>query len=58
MKDWKQIASGIGLDIPEADLTRIASTLDGLEAAFRPLTREIPSSVEPAVIFRAEGGGE
>lgn len=58
MKDWKQIAKGSGLDIPEADIERIAPALDGLEAAFRPLTKSIPAAVEPAVTFRAEEGGE
>jgi hypothetical protein len=53
MKNWKKIATGNGLDIPDADLERIAPALDALEAAFRPLAREIPASVEPAVIFRA-----
>ena len=53
MKDWKQIAAGYGLEIPEADVARAAAALDGLEAAFRPLARAIPESVEPAVTFRA-----
>ncbi|HWQ54391.1 MAG TPA: hypothetical protein VN442_11950 [Bryobacteraceae bacterium] len=54
MKDWKQIAAGHGLDIPEAQIERSAPVLDGLEAAFRPLVRTIPEWVEPAVTFRAE----
>ncbi len=58
MKDWKKIASGNGLGIPEADIDRIAPALDRLEAAFRPLTTDIPASIEPAVTFRPEENGE
>jgi hypothetical protein len=51
MKDWKKIASGHGLNIPETDLDKIAPSLDTLEAAFRPLVKTIPHDVEPAVTF-------
>ncbi len=54
MKDWKKIASGNGLEIPDADIERIAPALDSLESAFRPLTGRIPGEIEPAVIFQAE----
>ena len=53
MKDWKQIAAACGLDIPAEDVARIAPALDGLEASFRPLVRDIPEAVEPAIAFRA-----
>ena len=52
MKNWKQIASATAAAIPEPDLARISPSLDSLEAAFRPLTRQIPHDVEPAIIFR------
>jgi hypothetical protein len=48
MTDFKAIARARGLDIPDADLDRIARTLTALETAFRPLTAELPSSLEPA----------
>jgi hypothetical protein len=51
MKNWKQIAEGSGLDIP--DLERIAPALDALEAAFRPLAGAIPHDAEPSLVFRA-----
>jgi hypothetical protein len=54
MKDWKQIAAGLGANIPDADVAKITPALDALEAAFRPLARAIPEDVEPAVTFRAE----
>jgi hypothetical protein len=52
MKNWKKIAEANDLRIPESDLERIAPSLDALEVSFRPLTRNIPDDVEPAVIFR------
>ena len=51
MKNWKKIAEASGLRIPEPDLDRIAPALDALEAAFRPLAKDIPHDVEPAVAF-------
>ncbi|MEX2263530.1 MAG: hypothetical protein WD696_16350 [Bryobacteraceae bacterium] len=53
MTDWKKIAEARGLNIPAADLERIAPSLDALEAAFRPLTASIPHETEPAVVFHA-----
>ena len=52
MKNWQKIAEARGLDIPAADLERIAPALDAMEAAFRPLTKNIPDDVEPAITFR------
>jgi hypothetical protein len=51
MKNWTLIASGYGAAIPEPDLQRIARSLDSLEADFRPLAKNIPQDVEPAIIF-------
>jgi len=48
MTDFKAVARARGLDIPEADLERIARTLEALEAAFRPLVADLPPSLEPA----------
>ncbi|HXG32752.1 MAG TPA: hypothetical protein VNJ11_05260 [Bryobacteraceae bacterium] len=53
-RDWKRIAEGLQLGIPEADLDRITAVLDALEAAFRPLAASIPFELEPAVIFQCE----
>ena len=44
------MADAANLNIP--DIERIAASLDGLEAAFRPLVKTIPHDVEPAVVFR------
>ncbi len=56
-RDWKRIAEGLQLGIPEADLDRITAVLDALEAAFRPLAASLPFEVEPAVIFSCETEG-
>jgi hypothetical protein len=48
MTNFKAIARARGLDIPEAELDRAARTLETLEAAFRPLVADLPSSLEPA----------
>ena len=52
MKNWKKVAEAYDLRIPDVDLERIAPSLDGLESAFRPLTKTIPDDVEPAITFR------
>jgi len=57
-KDWKKKARAEQLEIPDADLERIAPTLDAMEAAFRPLAQALPPETEPALIFRAAEEGE
>jgi len=52
VKKWKKIAEAYDFRIPESDLERIAPSLDALESAFRPLTKNIPDDVEPAITFR------
>lgn len=48
MTDFKAIARARGLEIPEAELDRVARSLETLEAAFRPLAADLPASLEPA----------
>ncbi|HOK46465.1 MAG TPA: hypothetical protein PLA43_00845 [Bryobacteraceae bacterium] len=57
MDKWKLIAAASRFDIPEEELNRIAPVLEALEAAFRPLAKNIPVETEPAFIFHA-GNGE
>ncbi len=54
MKDWKLMVKANGFDISDQEIERFQSTLDGLEAAFRPLIQRIPLELEPAVIFRRQ----
>jgi len=51
MKNWKLLAASLGLDIPQSDLEKIQPALDSLDAAFRPLTKEISHETEPAFTF-------
>ena len=54
MKDWRAIAKAHGLDLSARELDRIAPPLEALEAAFRPLVRELTPGMEPAVAFSAD----
>jgi hypothetical protein len=49
--DWRALAHARALNISDADLDRIAPVLESLDAAFRPLARQIPHDVEPAVVL-------
>ncbi len=49
-KDWKSIAAAVAPDIPADSLERIVPSLDGLEAAFRPLLERIPFDGEPSYV--------
>jgi len=50
-RDWKQIAHGLALDIPESDLENLTPALNAMDAAFAPLAANIPHEVEPAITF-------
>ena len=53
MTDWSAVAKARGIAIPPTELARIASTLETLEAAFRPLIEPLTPDMEPALLFRA-----
>jgi hypothetical protein len=55
-KNWKAIAIGLKLDIPESDLEKIQSSLDNLAEAFHPLLQTLAHDIEPAVIFQCQAG--
>ena len=46
MKDWNKIAAALAPDIPEADAEKIRPTLEALEAAFRPLLKDLTLELE------------
>lgn len=48
MTDWTALAVARNLDIPAEDMAKIAPILDALEAAFRPLTRQLPRAYAEA----------
>ena len=58
MKDWKAIAKASGLEVDATQLNRIAETLEALEAAFRPLLKDLTPGVEPAIGLRLEEDAE
>jgi hypothetical protein len=49
MTDWVQMGQARG--IPPEDIDRVAAVLDSLEAAFRPLAKQIPPETEPALLL-------
>ena len=51
MKNWKRIAAALDTGLSEADVEKIAPTLDALEAVLRPRIAAIPYETEPAVVF-------
>lgn len=53
MPNWKQVAAGWSLDIPEDALERITPALDALTRDFRPLKQNIPHETEPAVVMQS-----
>jgi hypothetical protein len=56
VRDWKAIAKASGLGIPAHDVDRIVAPLEGLDAVFRPLIRNLPPELEPAAALPEEGG--
>ena len=58
MKDWKAIAKASGLEVDATEIDRIAEPLEALEAAFRPLVKDLTPDVEPATGLRLEEDGE
>ena len=51
MTDWKVLAAARYPDIPADAVARLVPSLEGLEAAFRPLAGTLTPRDEPAVIF-------
>lgn len=51
MKNWKSIAAALETGLSDADVERIAPTLDALEAVLRPAIAALPYEAEPAVVF-------
>jgi hypothetical protein len=58
MKEGGGIAQASGLQVDPTQLNRIAETLEALEAAFRPLLKDLTPGVEPATGLRLEEDAE
>jgi hypothetical protein len=52
MKDWRAIAKASGIELDSVE------PLEALEAAFRPLVKDLTPGVEPATELRLEEDGE
>ena len=42
-KNWKVIAAGLSMEIPDSDMEKIHASLDSLDRAFQPLLEELAS---------------
>lgn len=51
MTDWKAIAKARGLEIPPADLDRLAPVLNQMDQVFRPLVKGLTPDLEPVTAF-------
>jgi hypothetical protein len=51
MTGWNALARIRNPDLPSDSISDIANVLDALEAAFRPLVKQLPYDIEPAVIL-------
>ena len=52
MKDWRAIAKASGIEVDNVE------PLEALEAAFRPLVKDLDPGVEPATGWRLEEDGK
>ena len=52
MRDWKAMAKASGIEIDSVE------PLEALEAAFRPLVKDLAPGMEPATGWRLEEDGE
>lgn len=52
MRNWKKIAEGFDLNLPDEAIDRSIPVLNRLETVFRPLVAGIPFSTNPAVVYR------
>ena len=50
-RDWKAAAAAFAPGMPAEQLEKITPSLDGLEAAFRPLVAKLPLETEPAYVL-------
>jgi hypothetical protein len=51
MTDWNALARIRNPDLPADVISDNAVVLEALEAAFRPLLKQLPDDMEPAVIL-------
>ena len=52
MTDWKALAAARCPDIPEENVARLVPNCEALEAAFRPLAKQLTADDESATVFQ------
>ncbi len=52
---WKQMAEALRLNIPEAEMEKVAAILDSVYASIGPALDRDLSTIEPAGVFRVQG---
>ena len=58
MRDWKTIAKASGSALSGKELESVVLPMEVLEAAFRPLAKDLPPDLEPSTEFRVEADVE
>lgn len=58
MTDWKAMAKAANPEMTDAEIARLAAPLELLEAAFRPLVKNLPPDLEPLLELREEEEGQ
>jgi hypothetical protein len=52
--DWKTLASASGLQLSEAELTKLAAAMEALQPAYQALAANLTHEVEPATTLGEE----
>ena len=54
MTDWKTLTAARGLELTDAEITKLASALDALETAYQSLAANLTHDIEPATTIAEE----
>lgn len=54
MTDWKTLASARGLQLSDAELTRLAAAMDAIGPAYQALTAGLTPDIEPSTTIGEE----
>jgi hypothetical protein len=54
MTDWKTLAQARGLELSDAELTKLAGSMDALEPAYQEMAAKLTHDIEPATILAEE----
>ncbi len=54
MTDWKTLAHARGLQLSDAELSKLAAVMDALEPAYQALAANLTYDIEPATTLGTE----